>query len=51
MGTPFYDIKICVKPGGQLRKIVCSGTLLRTSPCPSIPSRPSRTTEASRHLI
>ena len=27
-GVPFYDIKICVKPGGQLRKIVCSGTFI-----------------------
>ena len=27
-GTPFYDIKISVKPGGQLRKIVCSGTFI-----------------------
>ena len=27
-GIPFYDIKISVKPGGQLRKIVCSGTFI-----------------------
>ena len=25
--TPFYDIKILVKPGGQLRSIECKGTL------------------------